>query len=107
LHTEAELASFTKTTSITRPYGYTVDEAARAEMSYFGQSLMQMKETADIVYPYSDNLTYIENSTQLRLEAWAFTSKFGASPVDNPFSQFRLNESLTAKTYFEGLRKAY
>jgi hypothetical protein len=107
LHTEAELASFTKTTSITRPYGYTVDAASRAEMSYFCQSLMQMKETADIVYPYSDNLTYIENSTQLRLEAWAFTSKFGASPVDNPFSQFRLNESLTAKTYFEGLRKAY
>ena len=107
LHTEAELASFTKITSITRPYSYTVDAASKEGMSYFGQSLLQMKETADIVYPYSDNLTYIENSTQLRLEAWAFTSKFGAALVDNPFSQFRLNEGLTAKTYFEGLRKAY
>ena len=107
LHTEAELAHFTKTTSITRPYEYTVDAASKAEMSYYGQSLMQMKETADIVYPYSDNLTYIQNSTQLRLEAWAFTSKYGASTVDNPFSQFRLDENLSAKTYFEGLRKAY
>ena len=107
LHTEAELASFTTTTSITRPYRYTVDEATRAKMSYFGRSLLQMKETADIVYPYSDNLTYIENSAQLRLEAWAFTSKFGTTLVDNPFSQFRLNKNLTAKMYFEGLRKAY
>lgn len=107
LHTEAELASFTKLTSITRPYTYTVSDGDKEQMTYFGRSLMQMKENADIVYPYSDNLTYIANSTQMRLEFWAWTSKFGSQPVTNPFSQFRLNAGLTAKEYFDGLYKAY
>lgn len=107
LHTDAELGAFNKVTSITRPFTYTMSEADRNAMSYYGKSLLEMKESADIVYPYSDNATYIEFSTQHRLENWAWNSKFGTAPVDNPFSQFRMNSSLTAKTYFNGLRKAY
>ena len=107
LHTDAELSAFNKLTSITRPYTYTMSEADRAEMSYYGQSLLQMKETSDIVYPYSDNLTYIQNSSQHRLDTWAWKSQFGGAPVDNPFLQFKANASLTTKTYFEGLFKAY
>lgn len=107
LHTDAEISAFNKVTSITRPYTYTMSETDRAEMSYYGRSLLEMKETADIVYPYSDNLTYIANSTQHRIESWAWTSKFGASPVDNPFLQFKTDASLTAQAYFEGLFKAY
>ena len=107
LHTDVELATFTKLTSITRPYTYTISEADQKQMTYFGKSLMQMKTSADIVYPYSDNLTYIANCTQMRLESWAWTSKFGTQPVTNPFSQFRLNKDLTAKDYFDGLYKAY
>lgn len=107
LHTDAELSAFNKVTSITRPYTYAMSESDRNSMSYYGQSLLQMKETSDIVYPYSDNLTYIANSTQHRLENWAWQSKYGGTPVFNPFTQFKANPNLTAQSYFEGLIEAY
>lgn len=107
LHTDAELSAFNKVTSITRPFSYTMSKADRDSMSYYGRSLLEMKEAADIVYPYSDNATYIEFSTQHRVENWAWKSKFANAPVENPFTQFRSKADLDAKTYFEGLYKAY
>ena len=106
LHTDAELSKFTERTSITRPYTYTIAESAKADMSYFGQTLMEMKASSDIVYPYSAHPTYVANSAQFLLGTWGWRSKVGDSTAINPFSHFRAN-STSARTYFEGLYKAH
>ncbi len=107
LHTDAEMSKFTEKTSITRPYAYTLEESAKANMSYFGQTLMEMKESSDIVYPYSANPTYVANSAQFLLGTWGWRSKVGDSTAINPFSHFRANSATTARTYFEGLYAAH
>lgn len=107
LHTDAEMSLFTAKTSITRPYTYTIEESVKADMSYFGQSLMEMKESSDIVYPYSANPTYVANSSEFLLGTWGWRSEVGNSTAINPFSHFRANPATTARTYFEGLYAAH
>ena len=107
LHTDAELGKFTERTSITRPYTYTLADSAKEGMSYFGKTLMEMKESSDIVYPYSSNSTYVANSAQFLLGTWGWRSKVGDSTAINPFSHFRANSGTTARTYFEGLYAAH
>lgn len=107
LHTEAELSKFTERTSITRPYDYTVSKSVRDGMSYFGRTLLEMKESSDIVYPYSSNATYVSNSAQFLLGTWGWRSRVGDSTAINPFSHFRANGTTSARTYFEGLYKAH
>ena len=107
LHTDAEMSLFTQKTSITRPYTYTIEESAKADMSYFGQTLMEMKEASNIVYPYSANPVYVANSSAFLLGTWGWRSKVGDSTAINPFSHFRANNKTTARTYFEGLYTAH
>ena len=107
LHTDAELCRFNAKTSITRPYTYTMSDENLAHMSYYGRSLLEMKESADIVYPYADNVTFIENYAQHSLRNWAWKSKVNGSMSVNPFTRFAEDGELTAKTYFEGLYNAY
>lgn len=106
LHTEAELAAFTAETSITRPYTYDLGEEA-ANASYFAKTLMQMKQTADIVYPYSNSAEYVANSSKYGIRKWAWSTVVSGTEATNPFGYFRNNKSKTAKEYFEGLVKAY
>ncbi len=110
LHTDAELANFTAKTSVTRPFFYSVDDVEES-MSYFGKSLMQLKSSSNIVYPYSSAQTYVENSASYMLGAWAWKSKIGGTgvSVENPFNYFRLTEnaSKTAMDYFQGLYFAH
>ena len=103
LHTEKELAAFTTTTAITRPYAYTVSKEARDDMSYFGRTLLEMKEASDIVYPYSSNATYVANTAVFRLGAWAWKSKVNNETQNNPFDYFRVDSDASVKAYFEGL----
>lgn len=105
LHSEAELAAFTAKTSITRPYTYSLGDAAETA-SYFAKSLMQIKETADIVYPYSNAPEYVANSSKYGIRSWAWSSKVSGKEASNPFGFFRTNKSKTAQDYFEGLVKA-
>ena len=74
--------------------------------SYFAKSLMQIKETADIVYPYSNAPEYVANSSKYGIRSWAWSSKVSGKEASNPFGFFRTNKSKTAQDYFEGLVKA-
>lgn len=106
VHTDSELAAFTVTTSMTRPFSYTVSEAQKSEMSPFGKSVVDLKENSDIVYPYSNNATYVAKSASYLLGQWAWKSNVKGKEALNPFSFFRDNASVTAKEYFEGLYTA-
>ena len=102
LHTEAELCTFNLTTSVTRPYTYTVTETMREGMSYYGRTLLEMREASDIVYPYSSNQFYVRNASQYLLTA-SWKAEVGKQSAANPFNFLRVNEDVTARSYFEGL----
>lgn len=103
LHTDAELGAFTAKTSVTRPYEYTISDTVKADMSYFAKTLVEIKESSDIVYPYSNNEYYAANSSKFTLGQWAWRSKVNGDDAINPFDYFNTNQEVTAKDYFEGL----
>lgn len=105
LHTDKELSLFSVETSIPRALTYTMDAEDKENMTYFGKSVIAMKENADIVYPYSNNEYYLKNAATFILKEWCWKSKIGGAEQNNPFSVFVKNEKTTAKDYFEGLIK--
>ena len=107
LHTDAELGAFMAKTSITRPFTYTVSNDVKNSMTHFGKTLLEIKESSNIVYPYSNNSYYVANSSSFRLGQWAWRGHVSGDLVSNPFDYFRTssNSSKTAKDYFEGLGK--
>ncbi len=107
LHTDAELSAFTEKTSITRPFTYTISDTTKAGMSYFAKTLVEMKESSDIVYPYSSHAYYVANSSSFMLGQWGWKAKVNGDDVTNPFDYFKTNEGATAKQYFEGLYLAH
>lgn len=106
LHTDAELTAFTMTTSMTRPLNYTVSDSQN-EMSSFGKSMIEIKQSSDVVYPYSNNATYVANSSSYILGQWAWKANVNGKDTLNPFQFFRDNSSATARDYFEGLYSAH
>lgn len=107
VHTNDELSKFTQRTSITCPYDYTITESEKADMSYFGQTLMEMKSASDIVYPYSNHEFYVANSSNFMLGVWGWRSRIEGTSAVNPFNYFRANPKTTVRTYFEGLHAAH
>lgn len=107
LHTDEQMSAFTARTSLTRALNYEMGDADLNNMTYFGKSVMEMKQSSDIVYPYSANDYYLRNSSNFVLERWGWTSKVGGGTEDNPFVTFVQNANVTAADYFRGLYEAH
>ena len=74
-------------------------------MTYFAKSVAEMKNAADIVYPYSGNPYYIENAAKFTLRQWCWRSVVSGVDQADPFAVFEENRAVSAKDYFEGLIK--
>lgn len=96
-HTNESIASYTEKTDATRPYKYTVDES---KLTYFGKTMMNIHNNANVIYTYSSNQTYLKNSQIFDMDAWAFSSTNGYS---NPFLVFRDKKNVTVADYFNGM----
>lgn len=109
LHTDAELGAFTAKTSVTRPLTYSLSDTQKNELSYFAKTLVEMKESSDVVYPYSNSAEYVAHSAKYRIGTWGWVSKIGGTEAKNPFNHFIMdkNKNDTAKNYFEGLYLAH
>ena len=102
INTDESLIKFTQITDAPKALNYTMTPAQKAELTPFGRSVVEMKERADIVYPFSTNATYINNQS-------FFTQTF-MSTVNNVNVQYAarsFHESNTSVAeYFKGI-KAY
>ncbi len=106
LHTDAQLSAFTVRTSITRSLNYTISEEQKAQATPYGQSVIEMKNSSDIVYPYSDAEYFINNSAQFSESAWVWKARVDTKQVISPFEEFK-NNNMDARKYFEGLLAAH
>ena len=102
LHTDAEMSKFSAKTSISRSLNYTVSAEDKATATHFGQSLIEMRSQAQVVYPYSALELVINNSAAFVESAWFLTATVNGKTLNNPFTAFK-DGTATAQQYFNGL----
>ena len=99
-YTDESLREFTMTTGIPKGLSYKMEDSEIKKMSFYAQSLFNIKSTSDVVYPYSDNEIFIYNQERV-LESSAWSSTVGGTPYVYPYTAIRAGK--TAKDYFLGM----
>ena len=102
LHSDAEMSKFSAKTSIPRSLTYTVAAEDRANATHYGQSLIDMRSQAKVVYPYSATKLVTDNYSAFTEEKWYSTTLIGKVELNQPFSAFKDGKA-TAEQYFNGL----
>ena len=102
LNSDAEMSKFSAKTSSPRSLNYTVSEGDKATATSFGKSLIAMRESSKVVYPYSSLPLVINNSASFTEERWFLTSEVSGKTLNNPFNAFK-DGTATAEQYFNGM----
>ena len=102
LNSDAEMSKFSAKTSIPRSLNYTVSEGDKATATSFGKSLIAMRESSKVVYPYSSLPLVINNAASFTEERWFLTSEVSGKTLNNPFNAFK-DGTATAEQYFNGM----
>ena len=102
LHTDAEMSKFSAKTSISRSLNYKVSEADQEKATYFGKSMIAMREQSKVVYPYSSLDMVINNSAAFTEAVWFLNASIDGKTHNNPFNAFK-DGLATAEEYFNGL----
>lgn len=103
-HTDESLADFTASTSVTKPFKYTMTDAQLSGLTHYGKELYDLKtnENVDVVYPYSDSKVFLNNFASFHPSEWSWTINEGKVPA----TIFK-DKNMTSKQYFEKLYPAY
>lgn len=80
-------------------------EQEKEKMTYFGKSLMSMREQADIVYPLAQNELFLAKQADFTLHANLWLINGAQYPVE-AMRGSNANK-MTAEEYFDGLRAKY
>lgn len=109
-HSDEVMNIFTQTTSMMRPFNYTLTEDTLSKMSAYGKEMYQLHLDASdeskkvwIVDCYPNTSDAIRNTTLLDVKTWGWT--YGS--VSNPFVHFKNNPNDTAESYFNNVINAY
>lgn len=102
LHTDSEMSKFSAKTSIPRSLQYSVLSEDKANATHFGQSLIDMRSTAKVVYPYSSAKLVLDNPSSFDDFEWFATVKIDKTKYTSPMQKFQ-DGSLSAEQYFNGL----
>lgn len=99
-HTNQSLSSFTASTSATRAFSYSIEDSDLPNTSYFAKQLIAMKETCDIVYPFSSDSHVLDKKSNFSMDKYPWSI---GDVISNVYDQF-VNNIETPITYF---RKMY
>ena len=102
LHTDAEMSKFTAKTGMTRSLDYEVTAQDRANATYFGQTLIDMRANADVVYPFSATNVAIKNAENFTNDVWFGRAIVESRTRTSAFNAFKDGKA-TALQYFNGL----
>lgn len=104
VNTDEKLREFTVLTNTPKALEYEVTDSDLAQMSYFGKSVLEYKNSAttDIVYQCSNNELYYDNMSRFEM---ARIYEYGE--YVHAANAFKSNPSLTLKSYFEGYTTAW
>lgn len=112
LYSDARLIDFTATTGTLKAVNYEVPESALSGLTHYEKSLFNYYKDADVVYPYSTNPMFYNNSTAFRSIEY-LASTIGDKKYRYPVAYFvndRISGTVknpTAETYFNGMYDYY
>lgn len=109
-HSDEVMNIFSQTTSMMRPFNYTLTDDTLAKTSAYGKEMYQLHLDANddskkvwILDCYPSTSDAIRNTTLLDVKTWGWT--YGS--VTNPFVHFKNNPNDTAESYFNNVIHAY
>ncbi len=100
-YTDESLNEFNKVTGIPAALDYEATDEVKASLSSYGTSLLEMKENASIVKPYSENKIYLNN-----IETYIVFYTFKAANWADAVSTFK-DTAFTAADYFRSLTQKF
>ena len=106
LHTDESLKEYTLITNTLKAFDYTLEESEKAQLSKFGQSLLEIQSRANIVYPRSTASDYINNQTFFDSSTYMTRSTVAGKTYNGWYSAFA-DSNVTAAEYFNGIYTFY
>ena len=104
LHTDIQLSAFTAETSMLRALNYEVLPEDEAKLTTYAKSNVEIKEKANVIYPYSSRKEVINNDLEFANFAWAWKTSAGNNQK-NPMLYFTAKDltGQSAEKYFNGI----
>ncbi len=102
LHSDKMLSKFTRDTSITRPLNYEISEEDQANLTTYAKSLINLKKTANVFYPYSSNQLELDNNLYFNAFNWTWNTKIGGTVYRHPWMYFTTVKNPSVNAYFDG-----
>lgn len=106
LYTDVSLREFTQYTGSPKAMNYSID--GLENVSYFTKAVFEIKENADVVYPYSANKIYADQPASFAPTSFYSTVVYrGAGNVPYTYpSKAIYDDKVTAVQYFNGMSVA-
>lgn len=104
VHSDARLADYTIITNTPKAFRYEMTPDQMNQMSYFGRSVMKLRQESDIVYPYATNRSYANNQSKFHDNNMFFTK------CDKEYQwvlEGLVEGKKSAEDYFSGMVKYY
>lgn len=105
VNTQESLVEYTQVTNTTKALNYRLSGKEKEGLSYYGRSVIELQERAEIVYPYAKNSLYLNNASSFR-PSQMFYSNVGSNEYQWPAEAFR-DDDVTAAQYFTGMETYY
>lgn len=105
VHTDAEMAAFTETTGLPKPYTYDYDES---KMTSFGATMMEAMNSSTVVWPMDDNSLYRYAPADFRLVKWMrcryAADKDASDGISSVLTTMQNGQYIySAEDYFKGI----
>lgn len=105
VNSQESLVKFTQSTNTPKALEYTMSEDEMKGMTHFGRSVMELKQNSDVVYPYSSEAIYVNQSGQFH-STTSWDSVVGGTAYNGPVSAFH-EDGVSAADYFKGMYENY
>ena len=102
LHTDKMLSKFTRDTSITRPLNYQITAEDQTKLTTYAKSLINLKETANVFYPYSTNQLQLDNNSVFGAFNWVWHTTIKGTDYRHPWMYFTTLDHPSTLAYFNG-----
>ena len=102
LHTDKMLSKFTRDTSITRPLNYQITAEDQTKLTTYAKSLINLKETANVFYPYSTNQLQLDNNSVFGAFNWVWHTTIKGTDYRHPWMYFTTVDHPSTLAYFNG-----
>lgn len=102
-NSDESLVEFTQMTNTPKALNYEMSEEEMSVMTTFGRSVMELKQKSDIVYPFSTEAIYVNQSSQFDAgEVWK--TMVGDTVYSGPATAF-YEDNISVADYFAGMLK--